>query len=338
MKNDAPDNATWLMSFGNTYLRFTIFVTEQCNFRCTYCYEDFKLGKIETDVVEGLKNLILARIPELKVLKLSFFGGEPLMNKPVVLELSRWAQELCQQHNVEYIGDITTNGYALDSDTFAALCDAGVRSYQITLDGEKETHDKLRPTLNGKPTFDKILGNITGMVKSKLQFSCTIRLNVADYNFDSVKSLVDHQLALFTGDPRFAFHIHPIFGMEDLHLSRHEAVEEFKQYVSSMGLHYHDGGETSAEELVCYAARADSYVIRADGAVQKCTVALKSDINTIGRLHKDGTLELDQWKLKKWVFAENKMCPVLSLQQEKLLVAYDDAGKYTEIQESAESV
>lgn len=320
-------NLPWLGSFSNNYLRLTIFVTEQCNFRCLYCYEDFKLGKIEDSVVEGIKNLILKRIGELRYLKLSFFGGEPLLNKNIVLEISSWAQNMCKKNNIEFIGDITTNGYSLDIETFDALCKSGITTYQITIDGEKEVHNKLRPTLNGKPTYEKIMENISKMAKSQWDFLCTIRLNVSDYNFTSVKNFIGENHNIFKNDQRFTFHLHPIFGMSDLTLSDKSNLDDFILFIKSLGLTYHDG-EKEKEQMVCYAARADSYVIRANGIIQKCTVALNSDINKIGKLHSDGTMELDQYKLKKWVFAENKTCPALSLQFEKLLIPYENAGRF----------
>ncbi|MFH8384287.1 hypothetical protein ACH4E7_25630 [Kitasatospora sp. NPDC018058] len=42
-------------------------------------------------------------------------------------------------------------------------------------------------------------------------------------------------------------------------------------------------------------------VIRADGTVAKCTVALSDPSNTIGRLLPDGTLRIDDGLLAAWV-------------------------------------
>ncbi|NHN26872.1 4Fe-4S cluster-binding domain-containing protein [Flavobacterium jejuense] len=317
-------NKIWLKSFDNERLEIIVFVTEQCNFRCLYCYEDFKVGKISSEIILGIKNLILARIHKIKELSLSYFGGEPLLNKSVVLELSDWASKLCKENNVYYFGSLTTNAYGLDKITFKKLIRSKVKSFQITLDGEKEEHNKLRPTINGKNTFEKIYSNLVSMSKSKHDFSCVIRFNVSDTNIYSVESFILNNSFPFSNDRRFNFHFHPIFGMENLKLSKNELLYNLKKIAISKGLFFN----SEEGESTCYAAKANSFVIRADGRVQKCTVALESDINNIGKISKDGILKLDQYKLKKWLFANDKECPVQSLKLEKLIVPYENAGKY----------
>lgn len=320
------ENKPWLYSFTNKRLELILFVTEQCNFRCLYCYEDFKIGKISREVTEGVKNMILSRIDNLDELSLSFFGGEPLLNKPMVLELSQWASSLCVSKNVQYYASITTNGYSLDTHTFFKLIDADVTSYQITLDGERESHNKLRPSLNGKPTFDKIYENLISMANSTQSFSCTIRFNIADSNFDSVEKFVFNDAKPFANDNRFNFHFHPIFGVEELMLTHKNNLKELTRRAILEGLFF----EINNEEGACYASKANSFVIRADGRVQKCTVALENELNNIGKIHSDGTMEIDCEKLKKWIFAQDKSCPVQSLTLEKLIVPYENAGKYVQ--------
>jgi uncharacterized protein len=51
----------------------------------------------------------------------------------------------------------------------------------------------------------------------------------------------------------------------------------------------------------CYAARANSFVIRSDGRVGKCTVALDDDRNTVGHLSADGRLILDASRIRPWI-------------------------------------
>jgi len=314
----------WITSFTNNTLELILLVTEQCNFRCIYCYEDFKIGKMSPLVIEGVKNLINKRIAEIEILNLSFFGGEPLLNKRAIFDISDFASHICKLNNVGYSGSITTNGYSLNENTFEKLLQCEVNNFQITLDGEKAAHDKLRPTLNGKGTFDKIYSNLLVMANSIHDFRCTLRFNIADSNFSSVESFIDNYSSPFSNDARFTFHFHPIFGMPELRLKDEVKIASLKILAEKERLKNDPGPEKN----ICYAAKANSFVIRADGRVQKCTVALESEINNIGKISNDGSLNIDQEKFKKWIFAENKQCPAQSLTFEKLMVPYENAGKH----------
>lgn len=301
--------ADWWNSFSNNELSLILFVTEQCNFRCVYCYEDFKLGKIEADVISGIKNLIIERIEEIEVLNISFFGGEPLMNKDAIIDIASFSNELIKRKNLDtkFIGSITTNGYSLDIDTFLKFNQLGIVNYQITLDGDKELHDELRPTINGKSTFDKIFSNIVNIAKSSIHFNCAIRANVADYNLKSTYSLIDKISEIAKNDKRFLIHFHPIFGNEKLKLSADKIIDDLYKYTTAKGL---KGDSEELKSYVCYAAKNNNFVIRANGIIQKCTVALDKEVNNIGRIGKGGELFLDEKKLKKWIFSKDKGCPL----------------------------
>lgn len=317
-------NVPWVNSFSNKRLDMILLITEQCNFRCVYCYEDFKLGKMTPDIIEGVKNIIKSR-GELETLNLSFFGGEPLLNTADIIELSNWAKQFCKIHKVNYTGNITTNGYLLDKKIFEKLIQSDVTLFQITLDGEQQTHDKYRPTVNNKSTFNKIYSNLINMAKSNHNFVCSIRFNIADSNFNSIKSFIDNYSTPFANDNRFSFHFHPIFGMSHIKLTKAEGrLKELEELAAIKAFRF----KSPYDYPLCYASQANSFVIRANGIVQKCTVALKSEINNIGKIGKDGSLNINEEKFKKWVFADNKGCPLRSVSLEKHSVPYEDAGKY----------
>ena len=65
----APSNgisvAQMLGGVSPKLLELIILPTEKCNFRCTYCYEDFELGKMPEAVQRGIENLITHRAPGL---------------------------------------------------------------------------------------------------------------------------------------------------------------------------------------------------------------------------------------------------------------------------------
>jgi uncharacterized protein len=58
---------------------------------------------------------------------------------------------------------------------------------------------------------------------------------------------------------------------------------------------------TTSQNHICYAAAPNSLSIRSDGKINKCTVALNNEFNTIGRIKSDGIVEIDNMKLKPWM-------------------------------------
>lgn len=85
--------------------------TEQCNIRCTYCYEDFRLGRMKPDTVEGIRALLSNRIERLDQLYISWFGGEPMAAADIMFDLSSHAATLAARRPMmSYRAGITTNG------------------------------------------------------------------------------------------------------------------------------------------------------------------------------------------------------------------------------------
>lgn len=52
---------------------------------------------------------------------------------------------------------------------------------------------------------------------------------------------------------------------------------------------------------VCYATKHNNYLIDYDGSILKCTLSLDDNLNKIGKIYKDGTMEIDDYKHSKWV-------------------------------------
>ena len=192
------------VSFLNNHLNLIIFPTEACDFRCSYCYEDHaKNNGMRPEVVEGIRKLMSFRAPQLEELRIEWFGGEPLLRYDIMLNLMQYAQMLGEKNNFRVKGMATTNGYRLTQDRISGLISAGVSSYQITLDGDRDNHDKLRVRTNGKGTFNKIWENLICARHSDLDFSIIIRIHVNGNNKESVRSLLKNISNEMGGDSRF---------------------------------------------------------------------------------------------------------------------------------------
>lgn len=290
-------------------LELIIFPTEKCNFRCTYCYEDFKIGKMKAVVIEAIKQLMTRRVEAgLARLSLSWFGGEPLLAKEVVYQLSEFAKELTQQYSYfQYQGSMTTNAYLLDADTLNRLISAGVNTYQISLDGDEISHNSTRPLANGKGTFETIWNNLLSAKASQHQFSMVLRLHITPSNIEPMKNLICKINETFAQDSRFKLFfkaIENLGGANSVNIQTLKSQDK-KNILEALMTHVHPNipieNKTQQAPHICYAASANSFIIRADGRLGKCTVALDDNRNTIGHLTPDGTLAIDAPKLSPWM-------------------------------------
>lgn len=303
--------------------------TEKCNFRCTYCYEDFAIGRMRPDVVSGVKNLITNRGPNLDRLTISWFGGEPLLAKNIVLDIGSYAHKLCQEHGTAFSAGFTTNAYLLTPDLLEDLVAIGHRDYQITLDGDEEWHNKTRVLANRKPTFNRIWSHLLGFRNIEGDFSICLRLHLHKDNVQSVKRLYAMLKKDILPDQRFSVYFHKVsnlssdFSIQEGVLQREQYLEAIDSIIGSDPSPSAPSGAISEEHLsgyICYAAKPNSLMIRADGSIGKCTVALSDKRNSIGHLNQDGTLDIANEKLRLWMsgftdLSTNTLgCPLATLQ------------------------
>lgn len=293
-------------------LELIIMPTEACNFRCTYCYEDFALGRMLTQVREGVKELVrrYRREHGIEKLTVAWFGGEPLVAFDVIEELSTYFLEFCAEEGIDYSAGITTNGLLLTPDVAERCAQLGISHYQITLDGPAHTHDSSRFLMGGGKTFDGIIANLTEMARTDNSFRTLIRTNFTEVNSVHVPELIEQLSGLFADDPRFQVIYRPVGDWGGPQGENSEAYEGKQAELAKLDLCTSAAGSglTVADDVflkpngsVCYAASPWSFVIRPNGLVNKCTVALRDPRNAVGQLTEDGQLGLDQERMSLWV-------------------------------------
>lgn len=314
--------------YRNDILELILLASEDCNFRCKYCYEEFPRGTMQPDVRAAVIKLLHNRISKLEQLSIGWFGGEPLYGFPAIAEIAPLAKQLAEDHQVRYESHITTNGYLLDPDTAESLLSWNVRHFQITLDGTEQTHDQLRPLRTGEKTFQRIFSNLTAIKKRPERFTVRLRINFNATVVPEVETFLDLLQREFGDDGRFSVAFHPIgrwggpnddqveaCGVRDGNLIRLELLQKAIGKGLKVGGRLHDVSRYGSN--VCYAARPYNFIIGADGKVLKCTVALdKEDYNIVGQLQPDGSLALDDSKLALWTnpsFESDKICQSCSL-------------------------
>lgn len=289
-------------------LHLILMPTESCNFRCTYCYEDFKLKRMAPAVLRGVKNLLAARAAELAYLDITWFGGEPLLARDVIEDVMEHVQALRRDHpRLAVRSDITTNAWHLTRPVFERLLELGVVRYQISFDGPREHHDRKRVLAGGGGTFDRVWKNVCALREAPGEFKVIARVHVDRDNVDLVPRFLDECRAAFAGDSRFEVFLRNLArlgGPNDaaLNVFEHDedalAIQALERHARDRGLARHDA---SANASICYAAKANSYLVRADGRLNKCTKALEHPANQIGRIHEDGRLEITSARMLAWM-------------------------------------
>ncbi len=265
--------------------------TEQCNFRCTYCYEDFDIGRMRPELVRGVKTLVDRRIDDLLGISLSWFGGEPLAAKDIVFDVAEHVQRRCQERGVTNLGGhLTTNGYLLDLATVERLCAAEQRTAQISLDGLGAVHDRSRPLASGRGSFRRVWDNLLAIRASRHDFRVSLRIHVGVAEEAETAELCREINRQFGGDPRFSAYLRLIANWGG---ANRDSIKSLSG----------PAGREAVARLARLLTDIDhnGVLVRADGRVGRCTVALDDPRNTVGHLDESGRLRVDSDKLRPWL-------------------------------------
>ncbi len=149
-------------------LRLTILTTLQCNFACDYCYQGDHgqpadpSQKMTLDTAGAVAEWIGRQLDAVQPqrLVLTFFGGEPLLNTPAMFAIAEAAWRHTRARGVTQIVTVITNGLLLSPEIVDRLLPLGLAGVKVTLDGDRATHDRMRPLRGGQGTFDRIIANV----------------------------------------------------------------------------------------------------------------------------------------------------------------------------------
>ena len=185
---------------GTDELRVTVLTTLQCNFACDYCFQgdhgDYNkfAEKMSLETAARVATWIEGRMDATgsKRFVLMFFGGEPLLNLPVMYYLAERLWDAAQARGITMISNIITNGLLLTPEVVDRLQPYGLNAVKITLDGDRDTHNRMRPLRGGQGTFDKIISNIR-----KIAGRCQITIggNFDASSVDSYPALIEYLAA-----------------------------------------------------------------------------------------------------------------------------------------------
>lgn len=163
-------------------------IAHDCNLSCRYCFAgegeyhgersmmSFEVGRKAID-------FLIKNSGSRKNLEIDFFGGEPLMNFDVVKEIVSYARSQEVQYGKFFRFTITTNGVLLNDEVIDYI-NENMYNVVLSIDGRKEVHDLMRPTPNGKGSYELVLPKFLKVAESRNQKNYYVRGTFTHNNLD----------------------------------------------------------------------------------------------------------------------------------------------------------
>ena len=169
-------------------------IAHDCNLACKYCFAEegeYHGGRALMSYEVGKKALdfLIANSCNRVNLEVDFFGGEPLMNFQVVKDLVAYGRSKEKEFNKKFRFTLTTNGMLL-TDEVMEFANKEMANVVLSIDGRKEVHDFMRPTRNGKGSYDLIIDKFKKMAEMRHQTNYYVRGTFTHYNLDFSKDVL----------------------------------------------------------------------------------------------------------------------------------------------------
>jgi uncharacterized protein len=156
------------------FSRLVLMLAGGCNMGCSYCFEkDVPIYQKPNLMTMEKADEILGwffRHHEGTKAHVQLYGGEALLNWPVLQHALERLEVWAQENKIELTKYLITNGTLLDASRIHFLRSHSV-TIQVSADGDAKTHDRFRVLKSGKPTMDRIRPNIQELARQRADFN-----------------------------------------------------------------------------------------------------------------------------------------------------------------------
>ncbi|MDI3280861.1 MAG: thioether cross-link-forming SCIFF peptide maturase [Bacillota bacterium] len=139
-------------------------LAHDCNLRCRYCFAGQgsfggERRLMPREVAEAAVDFLLTASGNRRRLAIDFFGGEPLLNWPVLRATVEYGRRRAAALGKELAFTVTTNALLLDEEKTSYLLEQDI-SVVLSLDGRPEVHDGQRLLPSGRGSYERVLPRI----------------------------------------------------------------------------------------------------------------------------------------------------------------------------------
>ena len=190
---------------------FHIFTTLDCNARCFYCFEKRMPGSDMTMETASRAVEYMQEQADGELIKIVWFGGEPLFNYPVIDFITNGLKE----KGLQFESDMISNGLLFDDELVEkAKSIWNVKSVQITLDGTRQVYKRVKAYVTDEADpFERVLLNIKRLLRAEI--NVRIRLNIGLHNYSDMRDLVDFLCEEFKGEDNLYVYTSPLIELNN---------------------------------------------------------------------------------------------------------------------------
>ena len=284
-----------------------------CNYRCTYCFEQntgypsITMGKKQVDAIfDIIKDKIESGS------QLTLYGGEPLAkeNREIIEYIIKKGKDIGSHFFT------VTNGHDLDH-YIDLIGKSSLSSFQITMDGPRDIHNRRRISLDKVSSYDKILSNIEKILRDT-EAVVNLRINLDKRNAPHVMDfLEDLEMRGILNNPAFDVVANQVVGVGVLTLMHDDvrilekAVEDkyprFKDMFMGRTISSNDSiipallfGEPVARKTAVCGASSIMKLFCPDGKIYSCWSGLGRSDQVIGTFDEEGSIAWNSDVLEAW--------------------------------------
>lgn len=285
-----------------TQFTLTVLPTLDCNLRCWYCYEEHRKGsKMSDKTFASLCRLVdkILSSDALDTFNLDFYGGEPLIAfNRTVFPLCQYVSDECERRGKKMTLHFTTNGVLLTDEVRRKLLTLKLckkPSFQITVDGNREMHNKSKSTASGKPTFDIVVQNIKATLRDGMPVNNMF--NYTSKSIDGFKDLLDEYKDLSSEEKALLnFDFQQVWQESHIKEDRKKAFRYAGEFIEKG---YAVSTSKQFNRARCPQEFNNNLSVNYDGNIYRCTAVDPCENNKDGVLLPDGTIRWEE-SYYKW--------------------------------------
>jgi len=171
-------------------MHYTLHITNGCNLACDYCYvHKQRTRQMAADTAKAAIDRASRSGGDVGI---SFFGGEPLLEKQLIMDTVAYGRAMEADAGCHFHFKITTNGTLLDG-AFLRWCSENRVMVALSIDGIARAHDAHRRTADGEGTYAPVEAAAKRLLRYQ-PYACAMMVvnpDTVQYYADGVQKLHD---------------------------------------------------------------------------------------------------------------------------------------------------